>query len=950
MDDDKYKVTEERPILPVYIGAVAFVFYAVTLNKFVSLESLPAIARVADWDWWLPNLESPLLYLVTLPFKLLPAGLQPVALNLFSAACSAITLGLLARAVTLLPQDRTHDQRLRLGKQGKYEGPLWWIAPVLAAVAIGLQSTFWKHAVNFTGESLNLLIFAYIVHGLLVYRIQRDDKQLARIVFVYGLGITNNWALIGFLPLFIISLIWIRGISSLNFNFLARMAGIGALGLLLYFLFPIKESLFGKLDITFWQALKTQLVAQKNILLNFPKSRTILCCLTSLLPLVFISIRWSSKHGDTTLIGNILMRILGRLIHAVFLGLCLWVMFDPPFSPKAIGYGLPFLTFYFITALVIGYLVNYFLVLALPKPVKFGKSPEVFQKFLSPLVQALFMIIFLIVTVGLKNKNFPDVWGNNGRQMRLLAEMLCLYNRGIPQNSIILSDDPVPLVLMEALSEINGIKKGFIPVDTRSMPYKFYHKILSRRFPDRWNGILSTNNLPEPIQSRELIGFLNLLAQNNRIYYLHPSFGYYFEDFYIKPYGFIFELQKIPSGEGFFVPRLTNEEINENNQFWNSVITIKEILKREAALDEDEFHQPRDRDYVGSFVSRSLNWWGVALARNGKTNDAKKVFEVASFINPDNLASWINLNYSQTKKVSLSDSEIAAKSKKLAQKYGTLDNVLRQCGPFDEPGYCLRVGNTFAIGSLLNQASIELARACELDPDNIDAHISLANVVLNLKKPDLVLKMVGELRTKFAGRILTPEQTIKLAQLEAWSYFEKSNLNRAIDVISNLFKVYPKESEVPATLSQLYLAAGQVSNAIAAMDAQLQINPNDVRALLNKSAFCIREKRYDEAIDALNRLLAIEPGATVALLNRAIAFLQMGKLDLAQKDYEEIMKKEPTAFPVYYGLGEIAFVKNDMKKAAEYYEQFLKLAPSNTIEIPKAKERLRQIKGSGTGK
>ena len=37
----------------------------------------------------------------------------PVALNLFSAVCAALTLGLLARSVAILPHDRTDAQRER---------------------------------------------------------------------------------------------------------------------------------------------------------------------------------------------------------------------------------------------------------------------------------------------------------------------------------------------------------------------------------------------------------------------------------------------------------------------------------------------------------------------------------------------------------------------------------------------------------------------------------------------------------------------------------------------------------------------------------------------------------------------------------------------------------------------------------------------------------------------
>ena len=46
---------------------------------------------------------QPLLWLLTLPIRLLPAGWVPLGLNLLSATCAAVSLGMLARSVELLP-------------------------------------------------------------------------------------------------------------------------------------------------------------------------------------------------------------------------------------------------------------------------------------------------------------------------------------------------------------------------------------------------------------------------------------------------------------------------------------------------------------------------------------------------------------------------------------------------------------------------------------------------------------------------------------------------------------------------------------------------------------------------------------------------------------------------------------------------------------------------------
>src|SRR5688500_11304351 len=92
--------------LPWVIGAVMLVVYLATMGRWVTMSGAPNYARVLGWDWQ-PVLFAPLYYALTFPIRFLPADWQVLALNIFSAACAAATVGLLARSVSILPYDRT---------------------------------------------------------------------------------------------------------------------------------------------------------------------------------------------------------------------------------------------------------------------------------------------------------------------------------------------------------------------------------------------------------------------------------------------------------------------------------------------------------------------------------------------------------------------------------------------------------------------------------------------------------------------------------------------------------------------------------------------------------------------------------------------------------------------------------------------------------------------------
>jgi hypothetical protein len=219
MEEKHVESSRVPSLLPWALAAAALIVFLVTLNQWVSLGSLPLVAKVAGWDWVLPH-QSPLFFALTYPLRWLPISIQPVALNVLSAVLAALTLALLARSVMLLPHDRTHEQRQRERSEFSLLSiPGAWLPPVFAVLVCGLQLTFWEHAAVATGEMLDLVVFAYVIRCLLEYRIDPRDSWLYRFAFVYGLGVTNNWAMIGFFPLFAIAVVWIKGFQILHLPF-----------------------------------------------------------------------------------------------------------------------------------------------------------------------------------------------------------------------------------------------------------------------------------------------------------------------------------------------------------------------------------------------------------------------------------------------------------------------------------------------------------------------------------------------------------------------------------------------------------------------------------------------------------------------------------------------------------------------------------------------------------
>ena len=144
--------------------------------------------------------------------------------------------------------------------------------------------------------------------------------------------------------------------------------------------------------------------------------------------------------------------------------------------------------------------------------------------------------------------------------------------------------------------------------------------------------------------------------------------------------------------------------------------------------------------------------------------------------------------------------------------------------------------------------------------------------------------------------------------------------------------------------------AARYSQALSVIDKELSLQPNKSESLLNKGWLSIQLGRFEDAIAPLNRVIALETSneemTQRARFNRGIAFLQLGRLTEAQNDYVELQKAYTNSFPVFYGLGEIAYRKKDTNAAIHFYESYLR-AMSNapaSAEVSLVKSRLQELK------
>ncbi len=958
MTDEK---TDPRsPHRLAWILAAAFlVLYLATLNWWVTWESLPVVAKATGWDWS-PQTENPLLFLLLLPFRLLPVGAIPVALNALSALLASMALYQLARSVALIPQEPPREGRRR---EGGFESVLKeagtaWIPPVTACLACGLQLTFWESATSMTGDMLSLLLFSVVIRCLLEFRIRRDNRLLFRMALIYGIGLPTDWAFYGFLPLLLASLVWIKGLPAFRPAFLLRMAGWGSIGLALYLLLPLAILIQGQADWSaFLELVKLQIGNQKNLLLSYPRSVVILS-LVPILPVLVMGIRFPQSMGEMGNMGQSLVTFMIRAMHLLFLGICVWVAFDPLVSPRHISHErqLPgsFITFYYLIALAIGHYSGYALAVFGRTPARPPLRPSRRRLRLPPRLAACAMAILAAsAALGLIYRNLPQIRWSNGAAIASFGKMLL---QEMPQErALVLSDHPdLELFARSSMAQL-GKEQPHAFVITALMGNASYRQHLLQEITGSFPEL--AGRMPDPLNIQTLREVLSALDQEGiPLCYLNYSFGYYFELFDREQRGLVTRLVRHDSGGGDDPPSLGQERIGANLQFWEE---MGSGLWPEAPA---EIRRNRTGLRLSTWISRELNHWGVILQREGRTEEAGEAFEGALEWNPVNLSAELNqrqnrlLRGEEGKPSEMTGSESTVFRK---QYLGSIDRLLQIHGPADTAQINALLADALSGNNPMRsprQAARHYHRAFQLDPASGIQSLKRSveeNLVAGL--PELVLEQIGLIRQPDPDRRLDLDPALEtdLAIWEARALFdiagrqESPSFGKAQDVLESALERDPGNLRLKMNLHNLHLILGNNQEAMSILEELLAGDPGNPALLLSKAVVLIQMDLFDEAVEVTGSLLEEDPGNLQALLNQAIAHRKGGRLEEARKDYLKADGIQSGLPLVLFGLGQIEEEAGNAEEAIGYYQRFLDRAAPGTKEYQMVEESLQSLASPG---
>lgn len=952
-------------LLPWIVAASVAVIYLLTLNHWISFRNLQVVSRATGQNW-IPEIYLPLFSLVTSPFRWLPHAWVPLAMNFFSLVCAFFVLALLARSVALLPQDRTQKQRERERSPfGLLSSRMAWVPTVLAVLVCGLQLTFWEDATTLSSGMFDLMLFAYSVRCLLEYRVSKLESWLLRAAVVYAATCTDNWVLIFLLPAFLGSMAWMRGLGFFNLGFLSRLFLCIVAGLLLYLYLPLVH---WRIDGYFWTPLKANLVAEFTQIVYLvrytPHFVQFLLALTSLLPIVVIGIRWRSSFGDTSELGANLATWVLHIMHAALLLLCIWAAFDTGFGlrdPAGRFQMLDinrerFLVLFYLSALSIGYLSGYFLVVF--KPVsRHGRRPTEAQKILNRISVSVICILLVIAPIGLLYKNVPEIRVSNGPALQNYASALTEH---LPPEAVLLSDDSASLLIAREWLAKSGKEHNYLYLESHSLRYPRYYRFQTRDYKDIAPQLSTNVNDTVALTDLDLLNVITRMQAKRPVYYLNPSFGFFFEVFYPVPHGLTYELTRYATNTTVSPPPLPDSIIAENESFWKEhdpeIRALLPSITPPTSESKDQWHRWKnamripfeknlDAVQLGMIYSRALNTWGIQAQRLGRLDSAAAHFAEAVQLSSGNVVAAANAEFNKKlrsgEKVTVDD---PAAFENRFGKFSSWQDILNSYGMFDEPTGCLAEGIVFARGRLDREAAQNLERALDLAPESLLARLWLARVYVVSRQPAKAYPLIAQLKERansFSTAAITPADIV---QLELRADYANTNLDKARELLDATLSEPAPDPTVLDAAAHICVLYRDYTNALRVTDKQMAAHPDNVTFLINKGFIHLQNKDFDAAIPPLSKAISLQRTNSAALYCRAGAYLESGKLDQAQQDYETLAKLNPKSYLVYHGLAEVAYQKKDTNNAIKFYRQDLANVAPNSPEANFVNDRLKNLK------
>jgi tetratricopeptide (TPR) repeat protein len=594
------------------------------------------------------------------------------------------------------------------------------------------------------------------------------------------------------------------------------------------------------------------------------------------------------------------------------------------------------LSYYYLSAIIAGYCAAYFL------RMDTKRASKSVAKFAPSAICAFAIALPLL----LASRNLGQILLTNGPSLHQFAwELFADVPNG---KSVVLGNDLVQLSLLRAELSSHHRTKDALVVELPSLGSAHYHIFMARQYSARWPVIPPTNgvDLAGPIKLLKLISTF----ENEPVVYLDPAFGPLFDRPADSLNGFIHQFaaksesqestnellwQQRWADHAQSLAAYTKIQPNHNPHWLHSLLSTLRLPTEPNAT----------ASFLGAIYSKALNTWGVQSQRLGHWAEAGAWFRRSLDLNPENLSARINLEYNEhwqlANKTRLNPSVVQKQYADIFSRHNDWREVLSDFGPVDEPTFLFRTGRAFLANGNTRLAGSAFQRCAELAPDWSQPSLWLAEIFSEQGKFADALNVADRLASN--GLLQEGPVLAQFLHCRTTGLRGTGRTNEIPAFIDGFVAENGKHREVLAAAVSVYAQNGMHEQQLATIEELLKREPNRPEWLSQKGLAELQLSRYDLAIATLTSALSLAPTDENARLSRAIARLGADQLDAARDDYQQLLTSRTCSANALFGLGTVAWRKQETNAAIAFYRQYLTNAIAASPQVAVATTRLREL-------
>jgi Flp pilus assembly protein TadD len=205
-----------------------------------------------------------------------------------------------------------------------------------------------------------------------------------------------------------------------------------------------------------------------------------------------------------------------------------------------------------------------------------------------------------------------------------------------------------------------------------------------------------------------------------------------------------------------------------------------------------------------------------------------------------------------------------------------------------------KLGLLFSKESRYNDATHAVRRAIELDPSASEYMRTMAELLLEAKRPWDAVNFLLSIKDRFGT---VPDFQYKLGL----AYYQAGLFNEAIAEFQGLAQDYPQRPESQFYIGNCYKAMGQFEKADASYRLAIELKPGEAQYYtfladtLRQEALLGTEKtaKTNEVIKLFERALELDPTDTNAQVELALCYEKKGNLEKAESLLADAVRREP---------------------------------------------------------